>query len=737
MNLLLMVTIFCVMKTIRGISLQKSTSHTFEMQEKRFVRSLVNQARLLSDWTEWSACNATICGIVGVQERYRNCSIAGEISVHLTICGQELHQAKPCEMPCITNQAVSLGSWNNWGSCSVSCGRGGVQTRQRDCLQILCTERFLQQRNCIGQNTCPQWSQWQEWSECSRSCGMGGVKIRERSCQVRRNTRVTQVVVNDILKRVSSPRQSSIQNVNASLCEGGDEVAEDAFPCMTSSSCRRNWSSWQPWSSCSATCGTGFSSGSRVCSGRIGSSCLGRPARYRRCYSPPCWSSWSGYTPCSISCGTGGGYRTRRRECRGTSTRVPQYMTCRGSNAERELCNTETCPVWGQWSRFDKCSKTCGSGRKMRTRTCVSGICRGRKFDVVSCNYQPCPYWSQWSSYTCCSVTCGPNGTKERTRACRHGGYRRAPFMNSCVGEWREQTNCSMHPCNVTPPSVFDTFECGVRNRRQTNNFSSSLLRIFGGQQSGPHGWPWQASWQYKNCNRCSWSHFCGATLVAPRWVIIAAHCIEESAQSMNHDNPGDLWSIVVGMHRFNEDGERYFIRRAIVHPNYIYRDVTDADIALVELRSEVPLTTEVVPVCLPQFSQPTVNETCFITGWGYTGPASSVSSRLSTTLLEAEVPIMNFTACQMLSPLYQEHLNSTNHMCAGDPVTAATDSCLGDSGGPLTCQRPDNTWYISGVTSFGFVECGTPGHVGIYTPLISFEEWVRTTIENNTYAAC
>jgi len=51
-------------------------------------------------------------------------------------------------------------------------------------------------------------------------------------------------------------------------------------------------------------------------------------------------------------------------------------------------------------------------------------------------------------------------------------------------------------------------------------------------QESREYGWPWQASWQYMRCDfdQCQeWIHLCGATLVAPEWLVISAHCIEEA----------------------------------------------------------------------------------------------------------------------------------------------------------------------------------------------------------------
>ena len=62
------------------------------------------------------------------------------------------------------------------------------------------------------------------------------------------------------------------------------------------------------------------------------------------------------------------------------------------------------------------------------------------------------------------------------------------------------------------------------------------------------------------------------------------------------------------------------------------------------------------------------------------------------------------------------------------------TDSCGGDSGGPLTCQDPNTkSYYLAGVTSFGFSDCGKRGHLGIYARMKTFEHWVKATIERES----
>ncbi len=44
--------------------------------------------------------------------------------------------------------------------------------------------------------------------------------------------------------------------------------------------------------------------------------------------------------------------------------------------------------------------------------------------------------------------------------------------------------------------------------------------RIVGGEEAIPHSWPWQVSLQLSG-----FGHFCGGSLIAPDWIVSAAHC--------------------------------------------------------------------------------------------------------------------------------------------------------------------------------------------------------------------
>ena len=56
---------------------------------------------------------------------------------------------------------------------------------------------------------------------------------------------------------------------------------------------------------------------------------------------------------------------------------------------------SEEC-VWGPWSTWLSCSKTCGGGTKTRSRTKTKveqngGNCSGSRSDSKTCNTQTCP----------------------------------------------------------------------------------------------------------------------------------------------------------------------------------------------------------------------------------------------------------------------------------------------------------------------------------------------------------
>ena len=258
-------------------------------------------------------------------------------------------------------------------------------------------------------------------------------------------------------------------------------------------------------------------------------------------------------------------------------------------------------------------------------------------------------------------------------------------------------------------------------------------------QSNAQHGeWPWQVNFQHctkisHNDDSCEWKHLCGASIVDNQWVITAAHCIAESGFRFDSKNPGEEWSVVVGMDKMDNPqlgktnaGKRVFLEKIEIHESYRFNYITHSDIALLKLDESLEYNEYIQPIGFPDGHEPRDGDRCHLTGWGYT---SRSGNELSYNLKHTEVPIVDFASCRNIDFWYKL-LNGEYHMCAGD-VDVGDPSCGGFSGGPLSCRKPDDTFYLAGVSSFGFSSCTRRGHVGIYTRMTQFEEWAKSTIQN------
>ena len=67
--------------------------------------------------------------------------------------------------------------------------------------------------------------------------------------------------------------------------------------------------------------------------------------------------------------------------------------------------------------------------------------------------------------------------------------------------------------------------------------------------------------------------------------------------------------------------------------------------------------------------------------------------------------------------------------LCAGYE-DGGTDSCGGDSGGPLTCRSPvDGRFHLVGVVSWG-KGCGAKDRPGVYSDVRHFAAWISRVAE-------
>eukprot|EP01012_Entosiphon_sulcatum_P049575 TRINITY_DN6820_c0_g1_i6.p1 TRINITY_DN6820_c0_g1~~TRINITY_DN6820_c0_g1_i6.p1 ORF type:complete len:7637 (+),score=112.47 TRINITY_DN6820_c0_g1_i6:5459-28369(+) len=451
---------------------------------------------VLSEWSTWGMCSAECNG--GTQKRVR--TVTTQAAFNGTACSVHLVEQRPCnEHPCPINCVLS--DWSGWSDCSQACG-GGLQTNVRFVITPAanggkqCPEDVVQQRHC-NQQACPvncQVSEWGEWGECDKACG-GGQKTKTRKViqeAANGGTECPELVVTTACNEQPCPVDCVVAQWGSwtectKTCGGGVRsrtrkvvlaAQHSGLPCpalaeeeiCNTDPCPINCVvfGWQPWSPCSAACGTGQQS--RVRFVDTMPSHGGEPCPelldVRDCNTQPCpitgcqVSAWGSFSACSVTCN--GGSMTRTRTVTAPGPDCPPL-------SEARVCNTTPCPIDCQvtaWSEWSTCTKSCGSGIQTRTRTVNWQASNGGApcpdlSEAQSCNIQPCPTDCQmtaWSDWSDCSVPCG-SGTQSRFRLVAeqstNGGQPCGPPVetrvcnaNPCpvdciVGQWTEWGKCS------------------------------------------------------------------------------------------------------------------------------------------------------------------------------------------------------------------------------------------------------------------------------------------------------
>lgn len=274
---------------------------------------------------------------------------------------------------------------------------------------------------------------------------------------------------------------------------------------------------------------------------------------------------------------------------------------------------------------------------------------------------------------------------------------------------------CKNNKCiSKVNPECDGTQDCDDGSDEENCDCGRSMFktsRIVGGQNTEEGEFPWQVSLHVKN-----FGHVCGASLISPRWLVTAAHCVQDDGRTRFSD-PG-TWEAYLGLHIQRKIGSAVVkknLKQIIPHPNY--NEYTfDNDIALMELDSPVTYSDYIRPICLPasQHDFPTGN-TVWITGWG----ATREGGFAATVLQKAQVRIINRAVC---NDLMNGQITS-RMLCAG-VLSGGVDACQGDSGGPLS--SPSGTrMFLAGVVSWGD-GCARRNKPGIYTTVTKFRGWIK-----------
>ena len=207
----------------------------------------------------------------------------------------------------------------------------------------------------------------------------------------------------------------------------------------------------------------------------------------------------------------------------------------------------------------------------------------------------------------------------------------------------------------------------------------------------------------------------CTGTILDSLTILTARHCI------IGHPKiKGKLSKYYVKAGSpYSEGGIMVSVKRIILLNDELwtnekqtkYGDSSNRDMAILKLNHPLPLSQDIMPLCLPDETFKYYYGThCFIAGWGITGTETRSLSWSKTQILPSAVHGL----CTL----------EDNIFCTMSTTPPYGSTCSGDSGSSLVCMQ-GKVPVLAGVLNGG-TGCGKEHSFKIWTKTVPYFDWIN-----------
>ncbi|KAL2722331.1 CLIP domain-containing serine protease HP8-like [Vespula squamosa] len=255
---------------------------------------------------------------------------------------------------------------------------------------------------------------------------------------------------------------------------------------------------------------------------------------------------------------------------------------------------------------------------------------------------------------------------------------------------------------------------------------NSNTDRIIGGKNANMGAYPWMARIGYiivkSNPVYSKTLHYkCGGFLINKYNVVTAAHCVAYLPKWLKITN------VRLGEHNTMTDPDCE--KGYCAEPHLPVLKMTL--LYYIWISPLFTMAKFVIPICIPYgdlLKKDYTGEMAEVAGWGIYDIETSKSSHLLQTVT---MPIQDTEKCK---EIFKTRASiSDQQICVGGVI--GTDSCAGDSGGPLMkVETIDELpkYYVIGLVSFGVEHCGATTTPGVYTKISHYVSWILDNIRKS-----